>query len=105
MDKIGKLSTLIVIAIFLLPIIGLLIMDYQLKKANDITGAYLAEDSEAYAFENMLASIVVGAMVVVTLLALVVVRVRHSRMISTTPLAKINREIDSIDDQLKRKLR
>lgn len=104
MDKKGKLSTLLVIGIFLLPILGLLMMDYQLKKANDITGAYLADGSAAYAYENMMASIVVGSMLVITILALIVVKVHSSRLIRTAPLAKINDEIKKIDEQIDTKL-
>ena len=103
-DKSGKLATLIVIGVLVLPLLGLLIMDYQLSKANDITGAYLSEGTAAYAYENMVAGITVMGMMLVTVLALIVVKVRHSKMISTTPLAKINAEIKSIDSKLDKKI-
>lgn len=103
-DKTGKLATMLMVGILVLPLLGLLIMDYQLTRANDITGAYLSEGTAAYAYENMVAGITVVGMMVVTALALIVVKVRHSRMISTTPLAKINAEIKSIDDKLNQKI-
>ena len=103
-NKRGKLSTLLVVCVFILPILGLLIMDYQVKRANDITGAYLSGGVAAYAYENMLAGFVVAGMVVITVLALIVVKVRNSRLISTMPLARINQEIEKIDEHLRQKI-
>jgi hypothetical protein len=100
MDKKGRLANLLFLGVVALPLLGLLIMDYQLKRANDITGAYLMSGATAYASENLLAgAVVIGAMVFL-LAMFTVTKVRKSRLISTMPLAKINDEIDKIDDRL-----
>ncbi|MBN1544656.1 hypothetical protein JW898_04290 [Candidatus Woesearchaeota archaeon] len=101
-NKRGKLSTLLFIGAVILPLLGLLIMDYQLKQANDITGAYLVSGPSAYASENLLAGAVVLGVIVSVLVGLSVNRIRKARVISTMPLAKINDEIQSIDEHLKR---
>ena len=104
MDKKGKLSTLIFIGIIVLALLGLLIMDYQLEKATDITGAYLGSGTSAYISQNMLTAAVVLGLIVFSLVIFTFGKVRKSRLISTMPLAKINDEIKKIDDQLRGKL-
>lgn len=100
--KSGKLATFLFIGVVILPLLGLLIMDYQLKRANDITGAYLVSGASAYASENLVAGAVILGVMVFLLMAVTVNKVRKARMISTMPLAKINEEIERIDDHLKR---
>ncbi|MBW2972379.1 hypothetical protein KY359_05060 [Candidatus Woesearchaeota archaeon] len=96
------MATFLFIGVVILPLLGLLIMDYQLKRANDITGAYLVSGASAYASENLVAGAVILGVMVFLLMAVTVNKVRKARMISTMPLAKINEEIERIDDHLKR---
>ncbi|MFC1723068.1 hypothetical protein ACFL0V_02935 [Nanoarchaeota archaeon] len=42
MDKKGKLASFAMMFLLLLPILGLLIMNYQLEQANDLTGMAVA---------------------------------------------------------------
>jgi hypothetical protein len=95
------MSTLIVLGIIVISLLGLLIMDYQLRKATDITGAYLESGSTAYISENMLTGAVVFSFIVFLLAVFTFAKVRKSRLISTMPLAKINDEIKKIDEHLK----
>lgn len=101
MDKCAKLSTVIVLGIIVMSLLALLIMDYQLRRATDITGAYLEAGTTAYVSENMVASAIVFSLVLFILAVFVVAKVRKSRLISTMPLAKINQEIKKIDEHLK----
>ncbi len=101
MDKKGKLSTLLFIGVTILPLLGLLIMDYQVRRANDITGAYLAAGPAAYAADNMVAGAVALGALVLALVLFTVSRVRKSRLVTTMPLSRINKDIDDIDQRLK----
>jgi hypothetical protein len=76
-------------------------MDYQLKRANDITGAYLGSGVSAYAAENTLAGAVIIGVIIFVLVTFTVTKIRKSRLVSTMPLARINNEIKQIDERLK----
>jgi len=102
-NKRGKLATLLFVGVTIIPLLGLLIMDYQLKQANDITGAYIASGPAAYAAENFMGGIMVLCLLVIVVAVYTVGRIRHSRLVSTMPLAKINEEIGKIDEHLKQK--
>jgi hypothetical protein len=101
LNKSGKLATLLFIGVIILPLLGLLIMDYQLKRSNDLTGAYLGSGIAAYASENMLAGAVIIGFVVFLIVTFTINKIRKSRLISTMPLAKIDEEIKKIDERLK----
>ncbi len=101
MDKKGKLSTLLFIGVTILPLLGLLIMDYQLKQANDITGAYIAGGPAVYAAENLMAGAVILGVIAFIGIVFAVGKIHQSKIISTMPLAKINNEIKAIDAKLK----
>lgn len=100
-NKKARLGSVLFAFVILLPLLGLMIMDYQLKKANDITGAYLESPVEAYASENLLAGAVVIGAVAFLLVGFIVSKLRKSRLISTMPLARINDEIENIEGRLK----
>jgi cytosine/uracil/thiamine/allantoin permease len=102
-DKRGKLATLLFIGVTILPLLGLMMMDYQLRKANDITGAYLVSGPGAYAAENIVGALIVICLLVAIVAVYAVGRVKHSKLVSTMPLAKINSEISRIDEHLKQK--
>jgi len=104
MDKKGKLATLLFIGVTILPLLGLLIMDYQLKRANDLTGAYIAGGASAYAADSVSFGVVILAVLAFVVVLLIFSKVRHSTLISTMPLAKINKDIKDIDEKLKKKI-
>ena len=102
MDKKGKLSTLLFIGVTILPLLGLLIMDYQLKQANDITGAYVVGGPATYAAENLMAGAVILGVIALIAVVFAVGKLHKSKLISTMPLAKINEDIKEIDERLNR---
>jgi hypothetical protein len=99
--KSGKLASVLFVVVMLLPLLGLMIMDYQTRVANDITGAYSVSAGSAYLSENILAGAVLVGVLVAALVLFTVGRVRKARMVHTMPLAKINEEIRKIDDHIK----
>ena len=100
-NKKGRLATVLFVGVMLLPLVGLLIMDYQVKRANDLTGRYLLEGGQAYVADNMLATVIIIAVFAVLLATVVAGKIRSSRAIKTHHLAKINEDIKQIDERLK----
>ncbi len=100
-NKSGRLSTVIFVGVILLPLLGLLIMDYQLKRANDVTGAFSAAGASSN--NGFFAGVaIVASLAIYAVLSFGVFRWGRSKEISTPPLEKINNEIDTIDKHLKR---
>jgi cytosine/uracil/thiamine/allantoin permease len=102
MDKRGKLAHLLFIGVMLLPLLGLLIMDYQVRRANDLTGAYVAAGPYTYASENLLAGAIILGVIVFVIVTFTATKLQKAKIVSTMPLAKINQEIKSIDEKLKK---
>jgi cytosine/uracil/thiamine/allantoin permease len=103
-NKSARLSTIIFVGVFLLPLIGLLIMDYQVKKANDITGAYAYNTGSSY--DPVLAGVIMAGIGVAIFAVFTVARFRKARSgvqsgASTVP-NDINAKIGKIDDELRK---
>jgi len=97
--KSGKLDILVFTAILVLPLLGLAIMDYQLKVANDITGAYSLDSSS---YESTLAGAVIVGVIVFTVAVFTYNRIRKAKVVSTMPHSAIDAEIQKINENLKR---
>jgi hypothetical protein len=101
MNKKGKLSSLLFIGLITISLLSLLMMDYQVRRANDITGAYSVSGAAAYTSENLLAGAIILGAVIFVLATFVIAKIRKSRLVSTMPLSKINDEIKHIEERLK----
>jgi hypothetical protein len=101
-DKSAKLATFLFMGIFALPILGLLIMDYQVKQANDITGSYGISDGANY--DHALAGVlIVGIGVIV----FTVFTMAHAKKVRSADVNKgssvmIDDKIRKIDEELKK---
>ena len=98
--KKGRLGSLLFMMVIVLPLVGLLIMDYQLKAANDITGAYAAGGPVAYASDNLLAGAIVLGVLVCIILVFTVGNIKKKKFVATMPLRRINDQIKDIDEKL-----
>jgi hypothetical protein len=83
MDKKGRYSTLLFVLVILLPLLGVLIMDYQLTKANDITGASAFTDSIPFDSTRMISTVVSVVVVVVALSIFLITKVVKPRKTSS----------------------
>ena len=99
-DKKARFASVLFMFVIVLPLLGLMIMDYQLKKANDITGAYLVSPMEAYASEFSTALFVIAVFGVGSLLVFGLGKMRKSQIITTAPLERINEDISDIEKKL-----
>jgi hypothetical protein len=97
LGKHAKLASFLFVGVFLLPLMGLLIMDYQVKKANDITGSYLYGAGN---YDHALAGVVLFGIVVIVLALATITRLRKAR--EHKPEVKIDERIKRIDEELKR---
>ena len=103
MDKSGKVATLMFIVLMILPLLALLMMDYQVRMANDITGAFIGTDSDMYSAENMMTAGLVLGFILLAVFVFVSGRLKDSRLMSSMPHARMNKHIKSIDEHLKNK--
>lgn len=101
MDKKGKFASLLFVVLIVLPLLGLLIMDYQLKKANDITGAYIDSPTGNSPYATTYFAFLMMVGVVSVLVVIVLGKWRKSRIVVNPPLSKINEEIEEVDKMLK----
>jgi uncharacterized protein YqgC (DUF456 family) len=101
MNKSGKFASILFAGVILLPLIALMIMDYQLKKANDITGEFAAAPAQGAVYGTFASVAIIAGICVFTIATFVMNRIRNQK-ISTPPLAKINDEIGQIDQHLKK---
>ena len=106
-NKSARLSTIIFIGVFLLPLIGLMIMDFQLKKANDITGAYAFNTGASY--DPVLAGVIIAGMGVMIFTVFTIARLRRVKSdVKSGPSSMssssndINAKISKIDEELKK---
>ncbi len=101
-DKKARFASVLFMFVIVLPLLGLMIMDYQLKKANDITGAYLMAPMDAYASEFSTAIFVLAVMGIGSLFVFGMGKWRKSQKIFTRSLVKINDEISNIEKKLEK---
>lgn len=78
MDKKGRFATLLFVLVILLPLLGVLIMDYQLTRANDITGASALTASIPFDSARMISAIVSVVVVVAALSVFLISKVIKS---------------------------
>jgi len=97
--KKGKLATLLFVGVFTLPLLGLLIMDYQVRVANDLTGnAIMSPGAES---SGMLVAAVVLGLIVAVLVVAAARWVKHSRFVRSLPMSRVNEEIRRIEDHMR----
>ncbi|MFH1064500.1 MAG: hypothetical protein V1729_05445 [Candidatus Woesearchaeota archaeon] len=101
MDKKGLFATWIFVSLMLIPILALLIMDYQVKVANDITGAYIGASPSVEG--SIFAGAVLLGVCVFFLVSFIASRLKKSKFVSSMPLAQINKEIDKIHEHMQKK--
>jgi uncharacterized membrane protein YciS (DUF1049 family) len=95
-DKRAKLATsMFVIVAILLPMLGLLIMNDQLTKANYITGSVTVEPASGA--NQTFAGVLVIGLVVVGLLG-ILFTFRNKR----PPIHEVNAKIDNLSEQIKK---
>ena len=98
MNKKGKLASTIFLIILLLPLMGLMIMDSQLKEANNITGMVVKQTE--WAPFSLGIGIIAGS-IILLFAVLEVHNYTRSRKIKTRTLAEINKDIDELEKNLK----
>jgi len=100
-DKSAKLASFLFIGIFALPILGLLIMDYQVKRANDITGSYVQYDGTNY--DHALAGVLIVGIGVIIFTVFTMAHAKKVRSVTHEGLSGgINDKIREIDEELKK---
>lgn len=100
MDKKGKFASLLFTVLIVLPLLGLLMMDYQVRKANDITGAYLDSPTGNSPYATPYAAFLVLLAVVSVIFVLAAGKWVKSRRVSTPSLSKINDDIGKVDKMI-----
>jgi cytosine/uracil/thiamine/allantoin permease len=101
MDKSARLASFLFIGVILLPLIGLMMMDYQLKKANDITGEFAIDNARGAVYGTLAGVAIIAGICIFTIATFVIGKLRN-RKITTPSLVEINEEIGRIDQHLKR---
>ncbi|NQU78516.1 hypothetical protein HQ545_01980 [Candidatus Woesearchaeota archaeon] len=97
----NKLSGIFFIGIVLMALLGLGIMDYQLRQANDITGQYISVNAGNILEENQLAGgIIIGVLIVIGV-AIIVSKAILSDLSSKMPLHQLDATIRKLDKELK----
>lgn len=96
-DRSGKLASIIAVGLLVLPLLGLLIMDDELKRANDLTGAYISGGATG----SHVGSYVIVGLGVVALGIISFGAVMKARAIKNRELAQINEEIAELDRKLR----
>lgn len=100
LNKKGLFATWIFVSLMLIPILALLIMDHQVRVANDLTGAYIdvAPDAEG----SLFAAAILFGVCAFFVVSFIVSRMKKSKFVSTMPLARINDEIDKIEEHMRK---
>jgi hypothetical protein len=98
LNRKGRLSSFLFAGLLLLPLMGLMFMDYEVKTANDVTGAYV------YSYDAVEGSKIGGMFLLgLAVVGVIIFAVRRSRASSAAKfqdLAKINDNIKRVESEL-----
>ncbi len=98
-ENIGFSGVVVFASILLLPMLALAMMDYQVRRANDITGSLIGIGESS---EGILAGAVLLGIIVAMLTAFVVFKIKDARLVASMPHSRMSEEIKKIDEHLKR---
>ncbi len=97
MNKKGRWSSVVFVVIMALPLLGLLIMNYQVEEANQLTG--MASNQQTIGVSVPTLIIVVIALTASAVIS--VYEIRKSNRVKTRSLADINKDISKLEEQIK----
>ncbi len=101
LNKKGLFATWIFVSLMLIPILALMIMDYQVRVSNDLTGAYIGAAPSVEG--SIFAAAVLFGVCTFFLVSFIASRLKKSKFVSSMPLAQINREIDRIHEHMQKR--